>query len=79
MHSDSWYQWVQSNAKVGAQPNINAQQYSSFEIPLPPLEAQQSIVAELQAEQALVEANRELITRMESRIASAVGRIWGEE
>ena len=78
MHSNSWSQWVQSNAKVGAQPNINAQQYSSFELPLPPLEVQHSIVAELQAEQALVEANRELITRMEARIEAAIGRVWGE-
>ena len=46
-------------------------------IPVPPLDVQQSIVAELEAERALVEANRELTERMESRIASAVSRVWG--
>ena len=30
------------------------------------------------AARSLVDANRELIERMESRIASAVGRVWGE-
>ena len=47
-------------------------------IAVPPLDVQQSIVAELDAERTLVEANRELIGRMEARIASAVGRVWGE-
>ena len=77
MHTGPWYEWVARNTKVGAQPNINAQQYASCGIPLPPLDVQQAIVAELEAERSLVEANRELITRMESRIASAGARVWG--
>ena len=66
-------------ATGGTFKEISKTKFCELEIPLPPLEAQSSIVAELQAEQALVEANRELITRMESRIASAIGRVWGEE
>ncbi|NLX24755.1 MAG: N-6 DNA methylase, partial [Lentisphaerae bacterium] len=49
-----------------------------LEIPLPPLAEQQAIVAEIEAEQALVNANRELITRMEAKIQSVLSRIWGE-
>ena len=49
------------------------------EIPLPPLATQKSIVAEIEAEQALVAANRELITRFEKKIQSTLARIWGEE
>ena len=37
----------------------------SLLLPLPPLATQQAIVAEIEAEQALVAANRELITRFE--------------
>src|SRR5262249_16854917 len=37
-------------------------------IPLPPLAMQQAIVAEIEAEQALVAANRELIARFEQKI-----------
>ena len=48
-----------------------------FKIPLPPLETQQAIAAEVQAEQALVEANRQLIERFEQKIQAAVGRVWG--
>ena len=48
-------------------------------IPLPPLATQQAIVAEIEAEQALVTANRELIKRMEQKIQTTLARIWGEE
>jgi restriction endonuclease S subunit len=51
----------------------------SYQIPLPPLSTQQAIVAEIEAEQALVAANRELITRFEKKIQSTLARIWGEE
>ena len=37
--------WVKENSRVGAQPNINAQEYSSFVLPLPNLEEQNSIVS----------------------------------
>jgi type I restriction enzyme M protein len=46
-------------------------------IPLPPLETQQAIVAEIEAEQALVNANRDLITRFETKIEAAIARVWG--
>jgi type I restriction enzyme M protein len=48
-------------------------------IPLPPLATQRVIVAEIEAEQALVAANRELITRFEHKIQATLARIWGEE
>jgi type I restriction enzyme M protein len=49
-----------------------------FKIPLPPLATQQAIVAEIEAEQALVAANRELLTRFEQKIQATLARIWGE-
>jgi type I restriction enzyme M protein len=53
--------------------------YLAIEIPLPPLPTQQAIVAEIEEEQALVAANRELITRFEKKIQTTLTRIWGEE
>ena len=50
-----------------------------FEIPLPPLATQQAIVAEIEAEQALVAANRELIARFEKKIQATLARVWGED
>ena len=51
---------------------------NAAQIPLPPLATQQAIVAEIEAEQALVAANRELITRFEQKIQATLARIWGE-
>ena len=48
-----------------------------IQIPLPSLVTQQAIVAEIEAEQSLVAANRELVERMEGKIRAAIGRVWG--
>ena len=66
-------------APQAAQKNINIAILKTIEIPLPPLEIQQDIVAEIEAEQALVAANRELITRFEKKIQATLARIWGED
>ena len=50
----------------------------NYKIPLPSLTIQQAIVAEIEAEQALVDGNRALIKRFERKIRDAVGRVWGE-
>ena len=50
-----------------------------LQIPLPPLATQQQIVSEIETEQRLVAANRELIERFEQKIAVTVGRIWNCE
>lgn len=46
-------------------------------IAVPPLKVQREIVAELEAERALVEANRALIARMEQKLAAKLAEIWG--
>lgn len=62
-----------------AQPQITRQGLAPFTIPLPPIETQRAIVAEIEAEQALVAANRELIARMEKKIQATLARVWGED
>jgi len=68
----------------GIKPGVTVQSFyngffKDYKIPLPPIETQQAIVAEIEAEQALVAANRELITRMEKKIQATLARIWGEQ
>ena len=41
------------------------------------LRTQRAIVAEIEAEQALVEANKQLITRFEAKIKATIDRVWG--
>lgn len=49
-----------------------------LQIPVPPLAVQQAIVEEIEAEQALVNGNRELIARFEKKIQTTLARVWGE-
>ena len=42
------------------------------------LATQLEIIAELEAEQSIVDANRELIERFESKIQAVLGRVWGK-
>ena len=53
--------------------------YLAIEIPLPPLATQKAIVAEIEVEQRLVAANRELIARFEKKIQATLARVWGED
>ena len=63
----------------GGQPFIAKGDVMKHQIPLPPLSEQRSIVAEIEAEQALVEANREMIARMEKKIQAVLASVWGDE
>jgi len=47
-------------------------------VPLLSLATQQAIVTEIEAEQALVTANRELIERFEKKIQAAIARVWSQ-
>ena len=70
---------IHGSQSVGAVfKNLTTHQIRDFEIPLPPIEIQQAIVAEIEAEQSLVAANRELVERMEGKIRAAIGRVGGD-
>jgi type I restriction enzyme M protein len=77
--SAAFYNYCQQTAGGGAQGNIAPREILEYQISLPSLEIQQAIVAEIEAEQALVAANRELIERFEKKIQVTIARIWGGE
>ncbi|WP_421659418.1 N-6 DNA methylase [Leptothermofonsia sp. ETS-13] len=80
MNSESFQQGIKQFAtRAIGQSNINAKTLAAVKVPLPPLETQRAIVAEIEAEQALVNANRELIARMEKKIQATLARVWGED
>ena len=62
-----------------AQPKVNQEALNRIPIPIPDdVAIQHAIVAEIEAEQALVAANRELIARFEQKIQTTLARVWGE-
>ena len=81
LQSDSMREYMTRNAtgSAGSMPKINQKIVERTPIPLPPIVIQRAIVAEIEAEQSLVAANRELMERMEGKIRAAIGRVWGDE
>jgi len=56
---------------------IRAERFVRVQDPL--LATQQQIVAEIEAEQALVATNRDLIARFEKKIQATLARVWGTD
>jgi restriction endonuclease S subunit len=61
----------------GSMKNISKSNLLSLRVPLPSIGIQRAIAAEIETEQALVNANRELIARMEKKIQATLARVWG--
>lgn len=49
-----------------------------LDIPLPPIEVQEQIVAQLDEEQRIINENRKLITMLDDKIQQIVNRVRGE-
>jgi type I restriction enzyme M protein len=65
--------------KVGvAQSNLSLKQVSEIKIPKIDLETQQQIVSQIEKEQALVNANKQLIEIFEQKINGRIAKVWGE-
>jgi type I restriction enzyme M protein len=58
--------------------HLTLESFKKLPIPLPTIETQRAIVAEIEAEQALVDANKQLIARFEAKIKTAINRVWGK-
>ena len=50
---------------------------SSFQIPLPSITEQQTIVKAIEEEMQLVEANKTLISLFEQKIKNKINEVWG--
>jgi type I restriction enzyme M protein len=50
-----------------------------LEIPIPDIETQRQIVAQIENEQALVNSNKQLIEIFEQKIKDRVSKVWGQE
>ena len=56
--------------------NLNAKILYEFQVPLPPLEVQRELVAEMEGYQRVINDARELIEQTEDEISAAIGRVW---
>ena len=56
--------------------NLNFSALAKFEIPLPPLEVQRELVAEIEGYQQVIENAYLTVTTMEQRIQDTIARVW---
>ena len=75
--TDFAYRYIEEKARSLMQPNLSILDLKKLAIPIPPIETQRAIVAEIEAEQAVVETNRQLIARFEAKIKTVIDRVWG--
>ena len=76
--SSDFSEMIKTVSRGASIRNLSQGILSELRIPLPPLAIQKAIVAEIEAEQALVASTRELITRFEKKIQAVLAKVWGE-
>ena len=61
-------------------PGLNRNDvYEKYKLPMPALEVQREIVAEIEGYQRVVDGARSVIERFEKKIQAAIARVWGED
>ncbi|MCA6381469.1 MAG: N-6 DNA methylase [Cytophagales bacterium] len=66
-----------SDARGGNQSNLNAKLIKELKICLPPKDIQQQIVTQIEKEQVLINANKQLIEIFEQKIKDRIAKVWG--
>ena len=78
MDSPNFQQSIENVTFGAAIKNVaSVKTLKALKTPLPPLIVQEAIVTEIESEQELVNANRELIARFEKKIQDVIDRVWG--
>lgn len=68
---------LSSTITGAAQPQITRTSLSPFEIPLPPIEVQNEIVAQIKKEEKIIEEYTQQIQNCEAKIKAKIDEVWG--
>ena len=60
----------------GSYPSINQSDVNALRIPLPPVFEQKAIVSQIEKEQQMVNATKELINIYEQKIKDEINKLW---
>ena len=78
LRTESAYDFFVKNANTTTNiSNLSLGTLADFQIPLPPLAVQRAIVAEIDGYERELDAQRELINRLEDKIQATITRVWG--
>jgi len=76
--SPSYFQWRDSQARGVSIQNLRFSEMDNLKIPLPPPAEQKRIIAKIEEEEKLIDANRTLIRTFEQKIKAKIATVWGE-
>lgn len=79
LESDIFYKTYTNFSRGTTQKFISLGFIRGLKIPLPTLQTQKQIVANIEEEQKLVEANKKLIQLFEQKIKDKIEEVWGEK
>lgn len=73
---------AETHIKDGIKPGVTVQSFHNgyfkrLNIPLPTLEMQRQIISQIEKEQELVNANKQLIVMFEQKIKDKIAKVWG--
>ncbi len=77
LQSANFIDYAQRMATGSTIQNVSLQTMRAFNIPIPSSDIQRQIVARIENEQSLVNANKELIAIFEQKIKDRIGKVWG--
>jgi type I restriction enzyme M protein len=72
------YERLIVKSRGGTQKFVSLTDLRNFIIPVPSIETQKEIVTQIEKEQSLINANRELIILFEQKIKDKIANVWGE-
>jgi type I restriction enzyme M protein len=76
LNSVGGYEQAVAHSKSGTVTNLHLVEIKAFRIPVPSIDIQQQIVAQIEKEQQLVDANKQLIQIYEQKIKSKIAEVW---
>ena len=75
LNSNNAYQQAIAHSKAGVITNLHLVEIKSFDIPVPSLEEQHQIVAEIEKEETMVESAKQLIEVFEKKIKDKIDEV----
>ena len=76
--SDTVFKYVEEQSRSLMQPNLSITDLKKLPIPKPPIEIQNKLIDQIEKEQELVNANKQLIEIFEQKIKYRIAKVWGE-
>lgn len=77
LNSDNFQKQINDIQSGASRQALNYEQIKKLNVPLPPLDVQKEIVARIEEEQKLVDANKKLIELFEGKIKEKIAEVWG--